>query len=122
MEFENKVLLTKDILPKDYIGQLEVIPTNLKYTINYRNKSVQDILQPISLESRKVLSLKHIEIVNYLKDLKPTTPIISIDIKNNYKNEYQLKLLIPSSDVNQTYLEDIINDLLSAPPMWRQSP
>ena len=111
MEFENKVLLTKDILPKDYIGQLEVIPTNPKYTINYRNKSVQDILQPISLESRKVLSLKHIEIVNYLKDLKPTTPIISIDIKNNYKNEYQLKLLIPSSDVNQTYLEDIINGL-----------
>lgn len=112
MEFSEKVLLTKSILPTTFKNEIEVIPTDPKYTSNYRNKTVQDILQPISLESQKVLSVKHMEIINYLKKLTPLTPIISITIKNNYINEYQLKFTIPQEIVeNLIYLTWIINIL-----------
>ena len=63
MDFQEKIRKTKDILPKEYNYGLEVVPTNPKFLINYRNKTVQDILQPISPASRKVLSIKHIEII-----------------------------------------------------------
>tara|TARA_B100000963_G_C22592317_1_gene656128 strand:+ start:79 stop:1095 length:1017 start_codon:yes stop_codon:yes gene_type:complete len=110
MEFSQKVHLTKSILPKSFPHEVEVIPTNPNHTSNYRNKTVQDILQPISPESQKVLSLKHMEIINYLKSLTPQTPIISITIKNNYRNEYQLKFTIPYQMVeNLSYLIGIIN-------------
>ena len=110
MEFSQKVQLTKDILPKSFPYDVEVIPTNPNYTTNYRNKTVQDILQPISPESQKVLSFKHMEIINFLKSLNPATPIISITIKNNYKDEYQLKFTIPSElPAHTNYLEWIIN-------------
>ena len=55
-----------------------------------------------------MLSLKHIEIINYLKELKPLTPIISIVIKHNYKNEYQLNFSIPLA---VEYLKDLIHGL-----------
>ena len=110
MEFEQKVLLTKSILPNTFKNEVEVIATNPAYTKNYRNKTVQDILQPISKESQQVLSLKHMEIINYLKNLTPYTPIISITIKNNYNNEYQLKFTIPEQlQENLSYLIQIIN-------------
>ena len=112
MEFAQKVQLTKSILPNSFTKEVEVIPTNPNYTCNYRNKTVQDILQPISPESQKVLSLKHIEIINYLKNLTPLTPIISITIKNNYKNEYQLKFTIPYQLVENIFYLNSIIDLL----------
>ena len=113
MDFAEKVHQTKIILPSSFKNEIEVIPTNPLYTSNYRNKTVQDILQPISPESQKVLSLKHIEIINFLKKLVPSTPIISITIKNNYKNEYQLKFTIPQElENNISYLQSIINLLV----------
>lgn len=113
MDFQEKIRRTQEVLPKNYKYNLEVVPTNPKFLNNYRNKTVQDILQPISPGSRKVLSLKHIEIIEYLQNLKPETPIISITIKNNYKFEYQLKFSIPYELVNNMeYLTSLI-DILS---------
>ena len=95
MDFQEKIERTKDVLPHDYNYNLEVVPANPQFLINYRNKTVQDILQPISPESRKVLSLKHIEIIEFLQSITPSTPIISIAIKHNYLFQYQLKFTIP---------------------------
>ena len=112
MDFQEKIRKTKDILPKEYNYGLEVVPTNPKFLINYRNKTVQDILQPISPASRKVLSIKHIEIIEYLQYLNPPTPIISIAIKNNYLFQYQLKFSIPYEITsNISYLNYIIGEL-----------
>ena len=112
MNFQEKIRLTKDVLPKDYNYGLEVVPTNPKFLINYRNKTVQDILQPISPASRKVLSLKHIEIIEFLQSLNPPTPIISIAIKNNYLFQYQLKFTIPYEiTANLAYLNYIIEEI-----------
>ena len=110
MDFQQKVLLTKNILPSTFKNEVEVIATNPAYTKNYRNKTVQDILQPISIESQQVLSFEHMDIINLLKNLNPPTPIISITIKNNFINQYQLKFTIPSDLLGiQTYLNYIIN-------------
>ena len=110
MLFEEKIQKTKDVLPKNYEYNLEVVPTNPNFLINYRNKTVQDILQPISQESRRVLSLKHIEIIEFLQSLNPPTPIISVAIKNNYLFEYQLKFTIPYEiSSNTSYLNYIVN-------------
>ncbi len=112
MDFQEKVQLTRNVVHPTFQGEVEVIPTNPRYKDNYRNKTVQDILQPISTESAKVLSLKHIQIINYLKNLIPKTQIISITIKNNYKDEYQLKFTIPIEVTNNLqYLLDIVNQL-----------
>ena len=109
MKFSEKVNLTKLVLPINYNKEIEIIPTNSENSKNYRNKSVQDIEQPISLDSLEVLSLKHIEIIKYLQWLNPKTPIISIVIKNNYKNEYQLTFLVPEDKIN--FLENLIQEL-----------
>ena len=112
MDFNQKVNLTREVVESKFKGDIEVIATNPKFQNNYRNKTVQDILQPISPESAKVLSLNHIALINYLKNVVPATPIISITIKNNYKNEYQLKFTIPSILLNElNYLHDLIDEL-----------
>ena len=112
MDFQEKINQTQKVVESKFYGDIEVIATNPRYQNNYRNKTVQDILQPISSESAKVLSLKHIEIINYLKNLVPATPIISITIKNNYKNQYQLKFTIPSEILqNIGYLLELIENL-----------
>ena len=55
MDFQEKIRRTQDVLPKNYQYNLEVVPTQSEHLVNYRNKTVQDILQPISPESRRVL-------------------------------------------------------------------
>ena len=110
MDFQEKIRRTQEVLPKNYQYNLEVVPTQSEHLVNYRNKTVQDILQPISPESRRVLSLKHIEIIEFLQGIKPPIPIISIAIKNNYKDEYQLKITIPYQiSANQFYLNHIMD-------------
>ena len=110
MDFQEKIRRTQEVLPKNYQYNLEVVRTQSEHLVNYRNKTVQDILQPISPESRRVLSLKHIEIIEFLQSIKPPIPIISIAIKNNYKDEYQLKITIPYQiSANQFYLNHIMD-------------
>lgn len=112
MEFEEKVKLTQDLLPKDIRKNIEVLETNPKYRENYRNKSEFDIKQDISIESKKVLSLKHLEIMDYIKNIFPPTPIISITIKHNYSQEYQIKFTIPNSLLqNLNYLTILIEKI-----------
>ena len=109
MDFLEKIRRTQDVLPKNYQYNLEVVPTQIEHLVNYRNKTVQDILQPISPDSRKVLSLKHIEIIEFLQGLTPPTPIISIAIKNNYRDEYQIKITIPYEiSSNHSYLNHLM--------------
>tara|TARA_B100000768_G_scaffold180259_1_gene199737 strand:- start:1158 stop:2165 length:1008 start_codon:yes stop_codon:yes gene_type:complete len=110
MEFEEKVLLTKKLFTEVFNGNIEVIETNPKFRKNYRNKSDFDMKQDISPESRIVLSKTHLKILEFLKSLN--TSIISVTIKHNYHQEYQIKFIISLNLVmNLNYLIDIIEKI-----------